>query len=297
LQVLAKPKLVARLLASDFPSENPRTQTRNYHYNRPLTAIRQKIMNINNWTKKHFTETSEFNWNCPHCKNKSLQLIKDKFISEETQESKEYRSKDDNWEIEWIVQNISGQLKCKNCGEIVFFIGIGNPQEYGYYDQALDEYVSEYETYFSPTSIHPTIHLFEIPENCPELVTQEIIDSFKLFWCDLESCANKIRNSLEILMNEFKVKKYSISKGKRTSIALHHRIEKFPNKEITDILLAIKWIGNTGSHKSKKLETIDIVETYSLLEFALQKLYKDSEKQIKKIAKEINTRKGTRKRK
>ena len=32
LLVLAKPKLVARLLASDFPSENPRTQTRNFPY-------------------------------------------------------------------------------------------------------------------------------------------------------------------------------------------------------------------------------------------------------------------------
>ena len=30
--VLAKPKLVARLLASDFPSENPRIQTRNFPY-------------------------------------------------------------------------------------------------------------------------------------------------------------------------------------------------------------------------------------------------------------------------
>ena len=30
--VLAKPILVARLLASDFPSENPRTQTRNFPY-------------------------------------------------------------------------------------------------------------------------------------------------------------------------------------------------------------------------------------------------------------------------
>ncbi len=32
LLVLAKPILVARLLASDFPSENPRTQTRNISY-------------------------------------------------------------------------------------------------------------------------------------------------------------------------------------------------------------------------------------------------------------------------
>ncbi len=254
-------------------------------------------MIISNWTKKHFTETSEFNWNCPNCKTKSLQLVKDKFISEETQESKDYRSKNDDWEVEWIELNISGQLQCKNCNEFVFFLATGNPQENGYYDHELDDYISEYETYFSPTYVHPTISLFEIPENCPELVSEEITASFKLFWCDLESCANKIRMSLEILMDELKVKKYSVRSGKRVPIALHHRIEKFPKKEITDILLAIKWIGNTGSHKSKNLETIDIVETYSLLEFALQKLYKDTEKEIKKIAKEINSRKGTRKRK
>tara|TARA_R110002049_G_scaffold308924_1_gene514946 strand:- start:1501 stop:2265 length:765 start_codon:yes stop_codon:yes gene_type:complete len=254
-------------------------------------------MNIENWTKKHFTETSKFNWNCPHCKSKSLEFLKDKFVTEETQESRNYRLKDDDWEVEWITLNVSGQLKCKNCEELVFFLGIGNPQENGYYDQHLDDFVSEYETYFSPTFVNPTIHLFEIPEVCPELVTDEIIASFKLYWCDLESCANKIRTSLERLMDEFKVKKYSIKNGKRTPIALHHRIEKFPKREITNILLAIKWIGNTGTHRSKNLETIDIVETYSLLEYALNKLYKDTEKEIKKIAKEINSRKGKRKRK
>jgi hypothetical protein len=39
LLVLAKPKLVARLLASDFPSENPRTQTRNFPYTTTLYTI------------------------------------------------------------------------------------------------------------------------------------------------------------------------------------------------------------------------------------------------------------------
>ena len=39
LLVLAKPKLVARLLASDFPSENPRTQTRNFPYTSTLAFI------------------------------------------------------------------------------------------------------------------------------------------------------------------------------------------------------------------------------------------------------------------
>lgn len=34
--VLAKPMFVARLLASDFPSENRRTQTRNEPYTKPI---------------------------------------------------------------------------------------------------------------------------------------------------------------------------------------------------------------------------------------------------------------------
>jgi hypothetical protein len=43
--VLAKPKLVARLLASDFPSENPRTQTRNFPYTNTLAPIRRDHIN------------------------------------------------------------------------------------------------------------------------------------------------------------------------------------------------------------------------------------------------------------
>jgi hypothetical protein len=39
LLVLAKPKLVACLLASDFPSENPRPQTRNFPYTNTLGKI------------------------------------------------------------------------------------------------------------------------------------------------------------------------------------------------------------------------------------------------------------------
>ena len=39
LLVLASTKLVARLLASDFPSENPRPQTRNFPYTNTLVKI------------------------------------------------------------------------------------------------------------------------------------------------------------------------------------------------------------------------------------------------------------------
>lgn len=48
--VLAKPKLIARLLASDFPSENPRTQTRNFPYTNTLADILEKQNNEKNYT-------------------------------------------------------------------------------------------------------------------------------------------------------------------------------------------------------------------------------------------------------
>ena len=97
-------------------------------------------------------------------------------------------------------------------------------------------------------------------------------------------------------MDSYKVKKYTASRGRRISISLHDRIKLFPNVEVKDILLAIKWIGNSGSHSKSKLETIDIIETYKLYEFSLQKLFNNEEKVIKSIAKQINERKGTRKR-
>ena len=44
--------LVARLLASDFPSENPRTQTRNFPYTSTLCVIMKKLLQSIFGTKK-----------------------------------------------------------------------------------------------------------------------------------------------------------------------------------------------------------------------------------------------------
>lgn len=254
-------------------------------------------MDVNTWTKRFFTEDSQIDWYCPNCNTKSLQISKDKLVTEETQESHRMREKDEYWETEWIQLNISGQMQCKNCKEFVFFIANGNPEEYGYYDPDVDEYIKEIQVSFTPVFVYPTINIFQIPEKCPEIVQDEIKESFKLYWTDLESCANKIRISLEHLMDSFKVKKFNISTSKkRIPLTLHSRINLFPLSEVKDILLAIKWIGNSGSHSRKvTLEIIDIVETYKLYEYALQKIYND-DKEINKIVKQINDRKGVRKR-
>lgn len=252
-------------------------------------------MNLSIWAKRHFNESSKIEWPCPNCKSSNLELQKDKLQAVESATSKNTRNKENDWEIEWIELIFCGYLICKNCTESVFFTGTGNPEHYQYYDNILEDYHEEYIQTFTPTFFQPFIPLFEIPEICSEELKNEINSSFKLFWCDLPSCANKIRISLEIFLNEQKVKKFEVKNGKRFPISLHKRIEIYNHSEIKDLLLAIKWIGNTGSHVGE-IQTVDVLEAYRLLEFSLKKIYDDDTKELKKITKEIIKRKGTRKR-
>lgn len=252
-------------------------------------------MNINIWLQRFFDENSKFDWPCPNCGTSSLILQKEKLLTEETAKSIAMRKSYDDWEIEWIELIFCGYLKCDNCKESIFFTGKGNPEHYGYYEEE-GMPLEQYKNSFTPTFFQPSLKLFIAPKECPETLREEIENSFKLFWCDLQSCANKIRVSLEILMNEFGIKKYNIVGGKRRPISLHSRIESFPNAEVKDYLLAIKWIGNNGSHIGD-LQIIDILDAYRLLEFSLAQLYNNENKELKKISKEINQRKGTRRKK
>jgi len=173
--------------------------------------------------------------------------------------------------------------------------GYGNVEYINYYDQVSDQHEEALIEEFTPTFFHPTLNIFRISENCPELVKNEIIDSFKLFWFDLPSCANKVRTSLELLLNEQKVNKTtSTKKGRR--LKLHERIVEYKkkNEQVADFLLAIKWIGNTGSHIGT-LERNDLLDAYELLDFSLSKLYDNKETELEKLQREINKRKGTRK--
>ncbi|MEQ9217894.1 MAG: DUF4145 domain-containing protein [Cyclobacteriaceae bacterium] len=254
-------------------------------------------MDIKLWLKDSFSKNKIPDWICPSCESGLLKVVAEQFHFEETVLSASWHSHDD-WDPEFIVYVFSGMLKCTNCKDFVSFLGKGSVDHVHYYDNIQDEYFEDYNDVFIPLYFHPTLKLFKISSSCPEDIKNEIIESFKLFWSDLPSCANKVRTSLEMLMNHFKVKKTYLQGGKRRNLSLHKRIEEFRNQnvEIADYLLAIKWIGNTGSHTGK-LEKIDILEAFELLEHSLNKLFDTTEDKLKKITKEINKRKGVRKRK
>jgi hypothetical protein len=205
---------------------------------------------------------------CPHCDNGMLKLDDKDFYFKMTEELKRSSSQENKYlEMENIEYKFHGTFKCVGCGEVVVSAGIGGMEE----DQ-VDENKFQFIETFYPKIFIPTIPLFKIDRKCPHSVRREIESAFALYWSDLPACANKIRIAVEQIMNDKKVKKvyFSERENKEKRYSLHRRIEifgaTFPKyKDYVTALLALKYIGNDGSHIGS-LNTSDLVAGFELLE-------------------------------
>jgi hypothetical protein len=119
--------------------------------------------------------------------------------------------------------------------------------------------------------------------------------AFYLLWCDQDASANRIRSSLELLMTHFRIPQRIKIKGKFRRRSLHSRLELFKAKqpEIGGHLLALKWIGNDGSHVGG-LTTEDVFDGFEILNYALDELFLKRAESVKKLTKQINKTKRAR---
>jgi hypothetical protein len=215
---------------------------------------------------------------CPTCSMGTLIPQKDKgLIKDETEESKEKNSYGGYYCTEYI---FSIHLKCTNCSEIVAVSGL----------MTEDNYPEEGDTaIITPISFFPAPKIIEIPRACPKSVTKILNESFGLYWLDVSSCANKIRISIEVLLNELNVPDKKTINKKEQKITLHGRINEFTkaNKDVGEFLSAIKWIGNAGSHLSE-ITRDNVLDAYELLDFSLELLYSEKKEKLLALSKKIN---------
>jgi hypothetical protein len=102
---------------------------------------------------------------------------------------------------------------------------------------------------------------------------------------------------VEALLTDKKVPRHrrSRKKNRLVRIDLHGRIEEFRKRdaETADYLLALKWLGNVGSHTNLDLLGVeDLLNGFEMFEHVIQLVYVKHERKLKKMAKTINSRKG-----
>lgn len=233
---------------------------------------------------------------CPFCI--SGNLLADKSINISFTNKTSQKMYDVTGEETYLMGEYSYRLICDNnkCKENGIVVGKSDIVENGY-DNGLDSETGEelhspgwnYTNRYRIDYISIPVNLIELPENLDRELEKNIKSSYNLFWSDLNSCGNRLRTVVELLLDKIGV-------GKRKN--LYDRIiilkEDPDNRyhQFGDIFDAIRMLGNKSTHNYNTVDKDDIVELYQVIEFCIDKVYSTRENDIKEItSKMINKHK------
>jgi uncharacterized protein DUF4145 len=219
-------------------------------------------MNRKIWDIDHFSEAGLTIWICPTCFTGALRLNRFPMLTEN--------------------DLYSATFICTNSNCLQEFVGNG---KVSYYSDIFQHYVSKQSygkklKHFRPVHFSPNLRMFQLYSSDPPLIILELDKSFSTFWSDKQSSANAVRRALERMMDSLSI----------VGVDLHQRIMncKSISSDVRDMLMAIKWIGNTGSH-GDDITRHDLLDAYFIIEHCLNELFPDRKCETPfQIANEIN---------
>jgi Domain of unknown function (DUF4145) len=245
--------------------------------------------------KKRFRLDQYPHWPCNACSNGNLQIKEGSFLHEARTSSS--AENDPDWEPTSTAYVYSCILKCNNshCAEVVANTGSGSIG----FDIGIADHgeIQELYDYFEPKFFHPALEFIKFPVACPAQVEKSIRDSFALVFSSPSAAANHVRASIESLIAELGVPQFVLTQnGHRKFVNLNQRIEELRTKypEVEQLLLAIKWLGNAGSHSTDGLTLDDVMDAYEITEQLLHEIYDTKPAKVREIADAVNKRKGPR---
>jgi hypothetical protein len=243
--------------------------------------------------KRSFNENTVPRWVCPTCNKGNLQLQNGAIHQGERLHTRDHSH--DDFDPEWIELVYSCMFVCSNslCREFIASSGTGGVDRDHWYDEN-GEVDSAYQEYFRPLFFEPPLNIITVPTGCPQLVSAPLIESFRVVFSAPSAAANLIRIAIEKILDDLKVKRFKVKDGKRRFVPLHERITLMPMQysELREMVLAVKWLGNSGSHENATLTIDDALDAYELTEQILKEIYEPKPKHLKALAKKVNKKKG-----
>lgn len=172
-------------------------------------------------------------------------------------------------------------LKCavSTCGQVVSVHGDAELYENKSWRHDEDRFCYA----LCPKGMHPAPPLATIPPETPDRVVDELRVAFSLFWVDLGSCANRLRISVERVLDEF-----GLPEG-----TLFSRIKEFESADPAHAKTfdALRFVGNVGSHEGAVTRET-ILDSFEIFQDALAELYAKRSTRIEALRQKIIASKG-----
>lgn len=253
--------------------------------------------------KYGFTLQEGVPWPCPACGRAKLRVEqcskadKDSNAVDMAIFERPFPSWDDQLDKDWdsYVGAFAAVLRCGDTGcRAVVSVAGQSVQGDTWVGQG-----SYWVMYFVPQYFYPAIPVFSIPKGCPVNTRKEIEAAFSLYWADPGACVNRIRSAIELFLTYLGVKVFEIRVGKgrksnrRIRLSLHERIQLLEKSqpELNQTLMAIKWLGNVGSHPGERSKD-EALDGFELLEHVLNERFVQHKKYISRLSKTIIRKKG-----
>jgi len=229
-------------------------------------------------------------WPCPRCDSGRLTLGEKQLkVFEPAYSAADHGH--EAWEPDWMVERFIALMRCgdKVCGETVLVIG-----DTEFVEEFDEEYGPVPASHLRPRSIFPAPPIITIPGETPAEVSRQIELAFQLYWSDLSAASNRLRTSVERLLDDFKIAKgFTDPKTKKKLFrSLSSRIDLFKKKQPNhaESLDALRYVGNVGTHSEVSRQAI--LAAFEIYEEALAEIYGHRTRRIKKLVKTIRKTKG-----
>jgi len=214
----------------------------------------------------------ETNWPRPICPTCDRGHIG--FGEPTTNESGETRHLhgEDWFDPEYIVGSFEARAVCENasCGQVVTALGAYKVVQTTDPNYERMEYRHIYQVEF----FSPPLTLLPLPEEVPEAVREAVERAAKILFAEPGLAATALRTSVERFLTSEGIEARSPAGH---FVNLDTRIKAWntsaSRKRAADLFLAVKWIGNEGTHEVSDLVVGDVVDGLEFIDEAFHGLY------------------------
>jgi len=227
---------------------------------------------------------------CPECQAGFIA-----FALPENDENHDSASARDHpaFEPEWVSGTFVIRGVCENPGCQLAVHGIGDFHvEYSQKTIREDETGPSYSDYFTVRQIHPPMSMMSIPRSAPEQVRAGVSRASRVLFADPGLAATALRGAVELFLTSEGI---AATRDDGKFRSAHERIEEWrsanPDRPpVADLLFAVKWLGNAGTHEDSDLTAIEVLDGARVLDEAFHRLFTGPD--IEARARSINSTRG-----